>query len=112
MLKVSSIFKELLALTPSIAKCLDRKAHLFWVIPVVDAKVNELMDVLSFSGHAKYELSMPGETKDAKVFFVKKQHEEDNEIKPELSFVDDLFMMFKLRKKIEKAKAECRMQSF
>ena len=33
-------------------KCLDRKAHLFWEIPIIDAKVNELMDALSYSGDA------------------------------------------------------------
>ena len=27
-------------------KCLDKEAHLFWEIPVIDAKLNELMDVI------------------------------------------------------------------
>ena len=54
-------------------KCVDRKAHLFWEIPVIDEKVNELMQSLSFSGSAKYGLSMPGETKDAKKILCKKE---------------------------------------
>ena len=56
----------------------------FWEIPVIDAKVNELMDILSFSGDAKYKLCMPGETKNAEVFFAKKKPEVDNEIKLEI----------------------------
>ena len=31
-------------------KCIDRKAHLFWEIPVIDAKITELMTTLSYSG--------------------------------------------------------------
>jgi len=88
--------------------CLDRKAHLFWEIPIIDAKVNELMYVLSFSRDAKFKLNMTGDTKDAKTFFAVKKHELENKKKPELSFVDSLFMMFKLRKKIIKAQAECK----
>ena len=32
------------------SKCIDRKALLFWEIPVIDAKINDLMDTLSNSG--------------------------------------------------------------
>ena len=31
-------------------KCIDRKAHLFWENPVIDAKINDLMSTLSNSG--------------------------------------------------------------
>ena len=48
---------------------------------------------------------MPGETKDARPFFAKKKYEEENKITLELSFLDSLF---KLRKKIEKGKDECK----
>ena len=30
-------------------KCIDRKAQLFWEIPVINAKINELMSTLSNS---------------------------------------------------------------
>ena len=73
---------------------------------MIGAKVNELVGVLSFSRDAKYKLTMTGETTDAGAFFVRKKHEIDNAIKLESGFVDPLFMMFKLRKKIAKAKAE------
>ena len=33
-------------------KCIDRKAHLFWEIPTIDAKINDLMATLSNSGKA------------------------------------------------------------
>ena len=33
-------------------KCIDRKAHLFWENPVIDAKINDLMSTLSNSGKA------------------------------------------------------------
>ena len=69
-------------------KQLDRKAHLFWEIPAIDAKVTELMDSLSQSGNAKHRLIMTGNVKDAKTFFTVKKREQDRNIKPELSFVD------------------------
>ena len=53
-------------------KKMDRKAHLFWEIPVIDAKVNELMDALSFSGKAKFKLIMTGDVKDAKTLYTVK----------------------------------------
>ena len=43
-----------------------------------------------------------------KKFFAVKKREQEKNLKPELSFVDSLFMMFKLRKKIAKAKTECK----
>jgi hypothetical protein len=37
-------------------KYIDRKAHLFWENPTIDAKINELMHTLSFSGKAQAKL--------------------------------------------------------
>ena len=51
---------------------------------------------------------MTGDVKDAKSFYAAKKQEQERNIEPELSFVDSLFMMYKLRKKIAKAKAECK----
>ena len=39
-------------------KCIDRKAHLFWEIPVIDAKINDLMNTLSQSGKAAARLEI------------------------------------------------------
>ena len=47
-------------------KLLYRKAHLFWEIHAIDAKVCEFMDSLSNSGDAKQKLAMTGDIKDAK----------------------------------------------
>ena len=66
------------------SKCIDRKAHLFWENPVIDAKINDLMSTLSKSGKAAARLVM---TVDCKK-------------KLELSFVDSLFMMFKLQERL------------
>ena len=49
---------------------------------------------------------MTADTKDAKTFFSIKKCELDQNITLELSFVESIFMMYKLRKKIAKAKAE------
>ena len=49
---------------------------------------------------------MTGDTKDAKTFYSVKKHEAEENIKWELSFIDSLFMMYRLRKKIAKAKTE------
>ena len=58
---------------------LDIKAHLFWEIPAIDAKVCDFMDSNSNSGDAKRKLIMTGDTKDAKTFFsVKKRKLEQN----------------------------------
>ena len=51
---------------------------------------------------------MTGDNKDARTFFSVKKQERDQDITNELSFVDSLFIMYKLRKKIAKAKTECR----
>ena len=49
---------------------------------------------------------MTGDTKDARFFYAAKTCEAEENIKWELSFVDSLFMMYRLRKQIMKAKAE------
>ena len=43
-LSINAINKE--------TQSIDRKAHLFWEIPTIDAKINELMSTLSSSGKA------------------------------------------------------------
>ena len=50
---------------------------------------------------------MPADTKNAKLFNATKKHEMEENTTLELSFVESIFMMYKLRKRIEKAKAEC-----
>ena len=47
-------------------KCIDRKAHLFWEIPVIDAKINDLMTKLSYSGNAAAKLVLNGDNKDSR----------------------------------------------
>ena len=86
-------------------QALDRKAHLFWEIPAIDAKVCDLMNSISNSGDAIRKLVRTGDTKDAKTFSVKKRARANTKL--ELSFVNSMFMMYKLRKRIAKAKAEC-----
>ena len=49
---------------------------------------------------------MTGDTKDAKNFYAAKKQEFEENIKFELSFIDSLYMMYSLRKKIKKAQAE------
>ena len=61
------------------------------------------MNSLSYSGNAKHKLIMTGDFKSA----VKKREQDEN-IKPELSFVDSLLMMYKLSMKTTKAKGQCR----
>ena len=39
-------------------RCIDRKAHLFWENPVIDAKINDLMSKPSNSGKATARLVM------------------------------------------------------
>ena len=65
------------------------------------------MDSLSISGDARRKLVMTADTKDAKKFYSVKKHEAEENIQWELSFIDSLFMMYRLRKKIAKAKADC-----
>ena len=55
--------------------CIDRKAHLFWEIPDIDAKIKELMSILSHSGKAASKLVMTGDSKDGKYFFATKKME-------------------------------------
>ena len=86
-------------------RCIDRKAHLFWEIPVNDAKINELMSTLSNSCKAASRLIMTGDSKDARHFFIKKKEQEKG-IQHELSFVDFLFMVYQLRRRIVKIQAE------
>ena len=81
-------------------KCINRKAHFFWEIPVIDAKINDLMTKLSYSGKAAEKLVLNGDNKDSKKFFIITKKEEEKGIKQELGFIDSLFMMFKLREKI------------
>ena len=73
--------------------CIDRKAHLFWENTTIDAKVKELMSILSLSGKASTRLIMTGDSKDGKLFFNTKRMEQESGIKHELGFVDSLFMM-------------------
>jgi len=47
-------------------KCIDRKAHMFWENPVIDAKINDLMDKLTKSGKAEAKLVMSGDSKDSR----------------------------------------------
>ena len=56
---------------------------------------------------ARRKLMMTADTKDAKTFFSVKKRELERSTTLELSFVESLFMMYKLRKKIAKPKAEC-----
>ena len=93
-------------------KCIDRKAHLFWEIPVIDAKINDLMTKLSYSGKAAAKLVLNGDNKDSRKFFIIKKKEEEKGIKQELGFIDSLFMMFKLREKIARIRNEIKAYNF
>jgi hypothetical protein len=64
------------------------------------------MKSITASGEAKKKIVMTGDTKDAKSFYVAKKKEFEEKIQHELSFVDSLYMMHILRKKIQKAQAE------
>ena len=97
-LSINAINKE--------TQSIDRKAHLFWEIPAIDAKINDLMSTLSNSGKAAARLHMTGDSKDARNFFIIKKKEQERGTIHELSFVDSLFMMFQLRRKIIKVQAE------
>ena len=66
-------------------KCIDRKGHLFWENPVIDAKINDLMSTLSNSGKAAARLVMTGDSKDSRRFFLVKKNEQKKEIQLELS---------------------------
>ena len=86
--------------------CIERKAHLFWEITAINAKVKELMSILSHSGKALSRLVMTGDSKDGKHFFATKKMEQEMGITQELGFVDSLFMMYQVRRKIVKVQAE------
>ena len=79
-------------------KALDRKAHMFWEIPAIDKRVCEFMDSISVSGEARRNLVMSADTKDVRTFFSIKKQESEKDIKWELSFIDCLFMMYRLKK--------------
>ena len=64
------------------------------------------MSVLSHSGKAASTLVMTGDSKDGKHFFTTKKMEQEMGILQELGFVDSLFMMHQLRRKIVKVQAE------
>ena len=86
-------------------KAIDRKAHLFWEIPVIDSKISTFMDSISSSRDASRKLMMTADTKDAKTFFSIKKYELEQHTTLELSFVESIFMMYKLRKKNCKSKS-------
>ena len=52
---------------------------------------------------------MTGDSKDARRFFTVKKKEQEKGIKLELSFIDSLFMIYKLRRKIVKCKQESKL---
>ena len=81
-------------------RAIDRKAHMFWEIPLIDSKICKFMESISTSGNAKRKL-IPADTKDAKAFNAIKKQETEENTTLELSFVESIFMMYKLRKKIE-----------
>ena len=64
------------------------------------------MSILSHSGEASTRLIMTGDSKDEKIFFNTKRMEQESGIKHELGFVDSLFMMHQLRRRIVKVQAE------
>ena len=68
------------------------------------------MESISTNGNAKRKLMMPADIKDARAFNATKKQQMEENTTVELSFVESIFMMNKLRKKIEKAKAECIQQ--
>jgi hypothetical protein len=85
---------------------------LFWEIPVIDAKITELMTTLSYSGKAAAKMAMTGDSKDSRKFYIIKRKEEEKGIKQELSFIDSLFMMFRLRQKIARIQDEMKAYSY
>ena len=58
------------------------------------------MDTLTKSGKAEAKLIMSGDSKDSRRFFSITKKEAEEGTKWELSFVDSLFMMHRLREKI------------
>ena len=64
------------------------------------------MSVLSHRGKAASTLVMTGDSKDGKHFFTTKKMKQEMGMLQELGFVDSLFMMHQLRRKIVKVQAE------
>ena len=85
---------------------IDRKAHMFWEFPEHENQINEFMNSISASGEARKKILMTGDTKDAKNFYSAKKREFEENIKHELSFIDSLYMMHTLRKRIKKTQEE------
>ena len=52
------------------------------------------------------DIIMTGDSKDGRHFFIIKKKEQEKGIQHELSFVDSLFMMYQLRRRIVKVQAE------
>ena len=67
------------------------------------------MSVLSHSGKAASKLVMAGDSKDGKHFFTTKKMEQEMGITHALGFVDSLFMMYQLRRKLAKVQAEMKV---
>ena len=81
---------------------------MFWENPTIDAKKNDLMAILSNSGKAQAKLVMTGDSKDSLRFFSIKKKEAEEGTQWELSFVDSLFMMHRLREKIHRMQSDIR----
>ena len=64
------------------------------------------MSILCYSGKAASKLVMTGDSKDGKYFFATKKIEQEMGTIHELGFVDSLFMMHQIRRKIVKVQAE------
>ena len=71
-------------------KAIEKKAHMFWEILVIDSKIVTFMESISTSGDARRKLMMTADTKDAKAFFSIKKRELDENTTLELSFVECL----------------------
>jgi len=95
-LSIEAINNETLAI--------DRKAHMLWEFTEVEKQISTFIESISMSGEARKKILMTGDTKDAKNFYATKKQELEGKL--ELSFVDSLYMMYTLRKKIKKAQAE------
>ena len=81
-------------------------------IECIHSEIDELMNKLSYSGKAAASLTLNGDNKDSRKFFIIKKKEEEKGIKHELGFIDSLFMMFKLRGKIQRIQDEIKAYKF
>ena len=79
---------------------------MFWEFKEHEEEINRFMKSITFSGEAKKRIVMTDDTKDAKSFYAAKKKEFEEHIQYELSFVDSIYMMHILRRKIQKAQAE------